>query len=93
MAQRIPVRQAVYARAKGRNGWFVPRIMEFDFSQHADGTLLLTLRIYSRRASGAAPLELTLPVSEWERQALTIQLSANEERRKRRTRDNHVHKP
>jgi len=93
MAQRIPYRQTMYARAKGRNGWFVPRLLEYEFSQHEDGTLLVTLRVYSRRASGSAPLELTLSIGEWERQALTVQLAANEERRKRRTRDNFANSP
>lgn len=86
MAQRLTFRQITYARARGRNGWFVPKLMEYEFSQHPDGTPLVTIRVYSRRASGAAPLELTVAVSEWEAQALAIQLAANEERRQRRQR-------
>lgn len=84
MPRRLPYRQAAYARAKGRNGWFVPRVLEYDFSRHADGTLLITFRVYSRREAGAAPMELTLTIGEWEAQALAVQLSANEERRRAR---------
>jgi hypothetical protein len=80
MAYRLPCRRAVYARAKGRNGWFVPRVAEFDFSEHGDGTPLITLRLFSRRETGAAPLELTLAVGEWEAQVLAIQLRVNERR-------------
>jgi len=87
MAKRWPYRQASYARARGRNGWFVPRTLECEFSEHEDGTPLVTLRIYSRRVTGAAPIELTLTLVEWELQALSIQLSANEHRRKRRGRN------
>lgn len=93
MAQRLSFRRVEYARARGRNGWFVPRVMEYEFSQHPDGTTLVTIRVYSRRPSGAAPLELTVAVSEWEAQALAIQLAANAERRMRRARDNTPKKP
>jgi hypothetical protein len=80
MANRMPVRQGAYARAKGRNGWFRPRFMEFDFADADDGTPLVTLRLYSRRESLTAPLELTLPLHEWEADVLAIQLKANERR-------------
>jgi hypothetical protein len=80
MAHRLACRQALYARAKGRNGWFVPRVGEFDFSTHADGTPLITLRVFSRRESTGAPLELTLALQEWEAQVLAIQLRINERR-------------
>ena len=78
MANRLPYRHAVYARAKGRNGWFVPRIIEFEFSDHSDGTPLITLRLFSRRESTTAPLELTVALQEWEAHVLAIQLRANE---------------
>ncbi len=84
MAQRLPYREPSYARARGRNGWFVPRVLECEFSQDEDGTPLVTIRIYSRRATGAAPIELTMSISDWEVHALAIQLGANEERRRRR---------
>jgi hypothetical protein len=80
MAHRLPCRHAQYARAKGRNGWFVPRVVEFDFAQHEDGTPLITLRLFSRRESGASPIELTLALNEWEAMVLAIQLRANERR-------------
>ena len=83
MKYRLPYDQQLYARARGRNGWFVPRAMEFEFSEDRDGTPLVTLRVFSRREADAAPVELTLAVSEWESQALAIQLRANEERRRR----------
>ena len=83
MKYRLRYSESRYARAKGRNGWFVPRIMEFEFSEYRDGTPLVTLRLFSRREAGAAPMELTLAISEWESQALAIQLRANEERRRR----------
>jgi hypothetical protein len=80
MANRLPCRHAYYARAKGRNGWFVPRVVEFDFSEHDDGTPLITLRVFSRRETAVAPLELTLALPEWESHVLAIQLKANERR-------------
>ena len=80
MATRLPCRHALYARAKGRNGWFVPRVVEFDFSEHDDGTPLITVRLFSRRESKGAPLELTMTVSEWESHVLAIQLKINERR-------------
>lgn len=86
MRQRLTYRQPLYARAKGRNGWFVPKFMEFEFTEHADGTALVTLRLFSRRETEKAPLEMTLAVSEWEAQALAVQLQANQERRRRRER-------
>jgi hypothetical protein len=85
--QRLPYRHAAYAHARGRNGSFVPRVLEYEFSRHADGTLLVTFRVYSRREAGAAPIELSLTIGEWEAQALAIQLSANEERRRARDKD------
>ncbi len=90
MRHRLPYGQPLYARAKGRNGWFVPRIIEFEFSEHEDGTPLITLRLFSRREASVAPLELTQAVNEWESQALAIQLRANEERRKRSRQGRHV---
>ncbi|HEX5479331.1 MAG TPA: hypothetical protein VFY79_06380 [Dehalococcoidia bacterium] len=83
MPERIGYRQWSYARAKGRNGWFVPRVLEYAFSRHADGTTLVTLRIYSRRAADAPPVEITMSASDWERQALAVQLGVNEDRRTR----------
>ena len=80
MAIRLPYRHATYAHAKGRNGWFVPRIIEFEFSEHGDGTPLITLRLFSRRESTTAPLELTVALQEWEAHVLAIQLRANERR-------------
>jgi hypothetical protein len=85
MPHRITYRMAAYARARGRNGTFVPRELEFAFSLHDDGTPLITIRVYSRRA-GAAPIELTMALGEWESHALAIQLAANEERRNWRRR-------
>jgi hypothetical protein len=82
MVYRLQCRHAQYARAKGRNGWFVPRIVEFEFFEHEDGTPLVTLRLFSRRESAVPPLELTIPLSEWEAHVLTIQLRANDERKK-----------
>lgn len=93
MAQRVSYRQPAYARARGRNGNFVPRVLEYEFSRHADGTPLITIRVYSRRVAGAAPLELTMAISEWERHALAIQLAANEERRRQRDKDNLSRRP
>jgi hypothetical protein len=81
MRHRLSYRYASYARAKGRNGWFVPRAAEFEFSRHTDGTPLITLRLFSRRRTAAAPLEIVMALNEWESQALAIQLRANEERR------------
>ena len=46
MVYRLPCRHVQYARAKGRNGWFVPRTVEFEFFEHDDGTPLVTLIIY-----------------------------------------------
>lgn len=80
MAHRLLCRHAHYLRAKGRNGWFVPRVVEFDFSDHEDGTPLITLRLYSRRESTVSPIELTVALNEWETQVLAIQLKVNERR-------------
>jgi hypothetical protein len=85
MAHRVVYRMAAYAHARGRNGPFVPRELEFEFALHDDGTPLITIRVYSRRA-GAAPIELTMALNEWESHALAIQLTANEERRNWRRR-------
>jgi hypothetical protein len=81
MGHRLQVMHGQYARAKGRNGWFVPKIIEFDLAEHEDGTPLLTLRMFSRREAAASPLELTLALNEWEAHVLTIQLRANAARR------------
>jgi hypothetical protein len=83
MAHRLPCRHALYARAKGRNGWFVPKVLEFEFSEHADGTPLISIRLFSRRESAVPPLEIVCSVAEWEAQVLAIQLKSNEERRGR----------
>jgi hypothetical protein len=82
MRHRLTYRYASYARAKGRNGWFVPRAAEFEFFEDEDGTPLIALRVFSRRKSESAPLEIVLALSEWEAQALAIQLRANEERKR-----------
>jgi len=82
MAHRVPYRETGYARGRGRNGAFIPRVLEFAFSQHEDGTPLITIRVFSRRTADAPPVELTMTLHEWEHQALTIQLSANEQRRR-----------
>jgi hypothetical protein len=81
MAKRWPYRQPQYASARGRNGRFVPRLLECEFSEAEDGTPLITLRIYSRRETMRAPIELTIAVVDWEIQALAIQLAVNERRR------------
>jgi hypothetical protein len=81
MPHRLPCRHAFYARAKGRNGWFVPRVVEFEVAPHEDGTPLLKLRMYSRRESPSPPLEVVVALAEWEAQVLAIQLRINEERR------------
>ena len=78
MADRLLCRHPRYTRAKGRNGWFVPRVIEFDFSEHEDGTPLITLRLFSRRESNVSPIELTVALAEWQAQMLAIQLKANE---------------
>jgi hypothetical protein len=83
MAYRLPCRDALYARAKGRNGWFAPKVVEFELSEHEDGTPLITLRLFSRRETSLPPVELTVSVSEWEATVLAIQLKANEERSRR----------
>ena len=89
MRHRLTYRYASYAHARGRNGWFVPRAAEFELSEHQDGTPLIALRLFSRRKTESAPLEIVLALSEWEAQALAIQLRANDERR-RRPRRNHT---
>ena len=52
-------------RSKGRNGWFTPRVIEASIHEASDGTPLITLRQYSRRApvGEGAPLECTLPLT------------------------------
>jgi hypothetical protein len=54
-----------YSRSRGRNGWFTPRVMEAHVHYHADGTAMITLRQYSRRApaSDDAPAHWTMPLS------------------------------
>ena len=56
-----------HARTKGRNGWFTPRLIEAIVHKHRDGTPLITLRQYSRRAPAraGAPWECTLPISTY----------------------------
>ena len=83
MAYRLPCRDALYARAKGRNGWFAPKVVEFEFFEHEDGTPLIMLRLFSRRETALPPIELTVSASAWEAQILAIQHRAEEERRKR----------
>jgi hypothetical protein len=53
------------SRSKGRNGWFTPRIVEARLHAADDGTPMITLRQYSRRApeGEGAPLECTLPMA------------------------------
>ena len=84
MRYRLPYQHGGYAHAKGRNGWFVPRVVEYELTEHPDSTPLLTLRLYSRREAREAPLEFTLAVSDWEMQALAIQIRVNEQHRRRR---------
>lgn len=84
MKYRLPLQRTAYARAKGRNGWFSPRLAEYELSEHPDATQLVTLRLYSRREAREAPLELTLAVRDWEMQALAIQIRINEQHRRRR---------
>lgn len=83
MKHRLTHRRTEYMRARGRNGWFLPRVVEYELSEHEDGTPLVTLRLFSRREAREAPLELTMAVSDWETQALAIQLRLNEEHRRR----------
>jgi hypothetical protein len=56
-----------HARTKGRNGWFTPRSIEAIVHRHRDGTTLITLRQYSRRAPAraGAPWECTMPVAAY----------------------------
>jgi hypothetical protein len=56
-----------HARTKGRNGWFTPRSIEAVVHKHRDGTPLITLRQYSRRAPAraGAPWECTLPIATY----------------------------
>jgi hypothetical protein len=86
MKYRFTYRRPEYMRARGRNGWFSPRVIEYELSEHDDGTPLVTLRLFSRREAREAPLELTMAVSDWETQALAIQLRLNEEHRQRQQR-------
>jgi hypothetical protein len=54
--------------------------VEIEFTEHEDGTPLITLRLFSRRESQSAPIDVTVTLSEWEAKVLAIQLKANEER-------------
>lgn len=84
MKYRLPYQRSAYAHAKGRNGWFTPKVVEYELSEHPDSTQLVTLRLYSRREAREAPIELTLAVNDWEMQALAIQIRINEQHRRRR---------
>lgn len=46
--------------ARGRNGPFVPRLVEAEYVRAPDGKLLTTVRVYSRRIEGEAPIEITI---------------------------------
>ena len=61
---RLELPPTRHARTKGRNGWFTPRLIEAVVHKHRDGTQLITLRQYSRRAPAraGAPWECTLPL-------------------------------
>jgi hypothetical protein len=84
MAHRLPCRDALYARAKGRNGWFAPKVVEFELSEHEDGTPLITVRLFSRRETALPPIELTVSVGAWEAQLQAIQQALGEERERER---------
>jgi hypothetical protein len=61
---RVELPPTRHARTKGRNGWFTPRLFEAVIHRHRDGTPLVTIRQYSRRAPSraGAPCEYTLPL-------------------------------
>lgn len=72
---RLEVPPTDYARTKGRNGWFTPRAFEVSVHRHRDGTPLVTIRQYSRRApaTAGAPSEYTLPLLTYRRFVIEIE--------------------
>jgi hypothetical protein len=64
---RMELAPTRHARTKGRNGWFTPRAIEAAVHRHRDGTQLITLRQYSRRAPSraGAPWECTMPLATY----------------------------
>lgn len=72
---RVELPPTHHARTKGRNGWFTPRTLEAIVHRHRDGTPLITLRQYSRRAPtrAGAPWECTLPLSAYRNFAREIE--------------------
>lgn len=62
---RHPVNSEEYAHARGRNGEFLPRVVETQLHTHEDGTKLITFRVYSRRVGSDAPVEVTMALRDW----------------------------
>jgi hypothetical protein len=85
---RLELPPTRHARTKGRNGWFTPRLLEAVVHQHRDGTPLITLRQYSRRApaSAGAPWECTLPLSTYRDFASGIESALDAIAKRRRAR-------
>jgi hypothetical protein len=77
---RVELPPTRHARTKGRNGWFTPRTLEAVVHRHRDGTALITLRQFSRRAPAraGAPWECTLPLSAYRHFAREIESALDE---------------